>query len=56
MDKGHTVYQISNEDKASVSAEAKKKAAEIAKAALKKRLEDISMGKVDIFAEVCGHY
>jgi hypothetical protein len=31
LDSGHTVHQVSDEDKAKVSAEAKKKAAEIAK-------------------------
>jgi hypothetical protein len=46
LDKGHTVHQVSDEKKAEVSAEAKKKGADIAKAALAKRLEDISMGKV----------
>ena len=46
MDKGHQVHQVSDEAKAAVSADAKKKAADIAKKALEKRLEDISMGKV----------
>jgi hypothetical protein len=45
LDKGHAVHQVSDEAKAAVSAEAKRQAAEIAKNALSKRLEDISMGK-----------
>ena len=46
LDKGHTVHQVSDEAKAAVTEEAKQKAAEIAKAALRQRLDDISMGKV----------
>ena len=39
------MHQVSDEDKAKVSDEARAKAAAIAKEALNKRLEEISMGK-----------
>ena len=47
LDKGHKVHQVSDEDKASVSEESRRRAAQMAKEALEKRLGEIAMGKTD---------
>lgn len=47
LDKGHPVHQISDEMKAEVSEEAKKRAREMAAEALDKKLKELDMGKLD---------
>lgn len=47
LDKGHAVHQVSDEDKAHVSEESRRKAAKMAQEALQKRLQEISMGQTD---------
>lgn len=47
LDSGHPVHQISDELKAQVSKEAQDKARAMAKEALKKKLEELEMGKLD---------
>jgi MoxR-like ATPase len=45
LDKGHTVHQVSDAAKAAVSDEARESAERMGKEALRKRLDDISLGK-----------
>lgn len=47
LDKGHQIYQISDEMKAQVSEEAKQRARKMANEALEKKLEELNMGKFD---------
>ena len=47
LDSGHQVHQMSDEEKAKVSDESQKKANEMAKAAFRKKLEEIGMGEND---------
>jgi hypothetical protein len=53
LDKGHAVHQISDEEKAKVSKEAKQIAAAIAQKALEERLRDIDMGKTSYEVSHC---
>jgi len=46
LDKGHKVHQVSEEDK-KISAEAKARAAKMAKEAFEQRMRDINMGKTE---------
>jgi hypothetical protein len=47
LDSGHPVHQVSDEMKAEVSEEARKRAREMAKDALEKKLKELEMGKRD---------
>eukprot|EP00529_Nitzschia_sp_RCC80_P007784 CAMPEP_0113506290 /NCGR_PEP_ID=MMETSP0014_2-20120614/35823_1 /TAXON_ID=2857 /ORGANISM="Nitzschia sp." /LENGTH=1267 /DNA_ID=CAMNT_0000401763 /DNA_START=433 /DNA_END=4237 /DNA_ORIENTATION=+ /assembly_acc=CAM_ASM_000159 len=47
LDSGHPVHQVSDEMKAQVSEEAQKRAREMARDALAKKLEDLDMGELD---------
>lgn len=47
LDSGHPVHQISDEMKAEVSEEAKRRAQEMADEALKRKLEELEMGELD---------
>lgn len=54
LDKGHKVHQVTDEMKAMVAKEGKERAAQIAKEALAKRLEEIQMGHSD-YSEYLQH-
>ncbi|CAM9191702.1 unnamed protein product [Chrysoparadoxa australica] len=47
LDKGHPVHQVSDEDKAAVTEEGRRRQRQMADEGLKQRLKDIGMGKVD---------
>jgi hypothetical protein len=47
LDKGHTVHQVSDADKAAVSDESKRRARALAEAAYEEKLKEIDMGAGD---------